>query len=115
MTINNRLLAVVLIATTWLVTAIVVALSTQNLNTNPMLIITAIAIFLAGAVTYGILGAYERRSTGERRSERVNKLINALDERDLHLLRQRLAYQEGDDGEYESLETLLNSSKRKNG
>jgi FlaG/FlaF family flagellin (archaellin) len=105
MTINNRLLAVVMIAATWLLTAIVVALSTQNLNTNPMLLMTAIAIFLAGTVTYGILGAYERRS------ERVNKLMNTLDERDLDLLRQRLAYQEGDDGEYE----LLNSPKRKNG
>jgi hypothetical protein len=115
MTINNRLLAVLMIAATWTFAAIAVVMAVNETSDGVMMWMIIIGIAIASAITYGILGAYERRSTGDRRSERVNKLMNALDERDLDLLRQRLAYQESDDGEYESLEALLNSPKRKNG
>ncbi|MBC8170489.1 MAG: hypothetical protein H7X77_02415 [Anaerolineae bacterium] len=118
MSINSRLLATLMIGVLWVMTSIAVV-SMVGLFGFYSIFLTLMmgggAFAVASAVTYAILASYDsgKAQAGDNRRERVNKLLRQLDDRDLDELRERLMYDDGGDGEYESLEALLQQKQKR--
>lgn len=119
MSINSRLLATLLIGFLWVATSVAVVSVVGVFGFYSIfwsLMIGGGAFAVACAVTYAILASYDsgKAQSSDHRRERVNKLLRQLDDRDLDALRERLMYDAaGSDGEYESLETLLQEKQKR--
>jgi hypothetical protein len=99
MTINNRLLAVVLISVVWMIPAMVVISIITSLGT-PAYVSTfyiGVWLLLSSAFTYGVLSMYGRRAKPKER----------MKARDLDRLRERLTEQEDTLFEPDQKQTLL--------
>lgn len=69
----------------------------------------------ASLITFAIFSFYRRETEQESRRRKVEHFLRDLKSDDLAILRERLSFENGADGEYESLEALLSGQKRKRG
>jgi hypothetical protein len=95
MSINNRLLVVLMIAAIWMIAATGMIKAVMDMGTSTIgLLHVMLAALLATVFTYGLLFMYDRGNSVVARNKRVNRIINRLDTYDLDLLRERLTAQE---------------------
>jgi hypothetical protein len=114
---SSRLIAAFVIGVLWVMTSIV-AVSSTNYTYGTWGLLTLVLLFFVGwATTYGVLSVLHNLESNNNQSK-VDRMLSQLDERDLEVLRRRLSPRQRDyyeDGEYESLEDLLDQQKQKRG
>jgi hypothetical protein len=111
-----RLIAAFVIGVGWVITSMIAVFGVPYFM-NEFGSIFLVGLFVFGcAATYGILSVLHGIESSSQQN-RVDRMLSQLDENDLEVLRRRLGarnrYDEGEDGEYESLEALLDQQKRK--
>jgi hypothetical protein len=110
---NNRYLMTAVLCAVWFLTALIIRAYGSDPTYNRHFMIV---FFGASLITFGILSLYRSVSPQQQRRRQIESFISDLDNDDLLLLRERLVAVEEDrdgDGEYESIEALLDQQKRK--
>jgi len=117
-----RAAAAFAIGVIWVITSILAVYGTMSMYDEFAMLTIMGALFVMGCIfTYIVLGALHSMET-EGKQSRVDRMLSQLDERDLAVLRSRLGarpsrYSDYDDepadGEYDTLESLLDQQKRK--
>jgi hypothetical protein len=73
------------------------------------------ALFLACVSTFVLMSLYKLETKEEARQRKMERFMRDLKPDDLAILRERLSFENGADGEYESIEVLLSEQKQKRG
>jgi hypothetical protein len=112
MQLYNKYIATFLVCVLWFFTGLVM----RSYGINPEYNLHFVVTFaFASLITFAIFSFYRRESEQEARQRKVERFVRDLKPDDLAMLRERLTYENGADGEYESLEDLLDQQKQKRG
>jgi hypothetical protein len=112
MRLYNKYIATFLVCVLWFFAG----LAMRGYGTNPEYNQYFVVIFLfASLITFAIFSFYRRETEQESLRRKVEHFLHNLKPDDLAILRERLSFENGADGEYESLESLLSKQKQKRG